>query len=126
MVEDRVRDGRRIAQLLASEVTGLATGPLGAISMIDADPDAEAGASADPGGTRAYDLAHSDDEFATVHITEETASVVFTDPVEVDRIQPVEGIDDLSVESGANGPALVVESGAAVKHAVDVIAALLE
>ena len=40
MVGDRVTDGTRIGQLLASELTGLATGPLAAVSVTAARPDA--------------------------------------------------------------------------------------
>jgi hypothetical protein len=35
MVEDRVADGRRVAQLLASEVRGRERGPLGRLSVAD-------------------------------------------------------------------------------------------
>ncbi len=35
MVEDRITDGRRIAQLLASEVRGRERGPLGWLSVVD-------------------------------------------------------------------------------------------
>jgi len=35
MVEDRVTDGRRIAQLLASEIRGRERGPLGWLAVVD-------------------------------------------------------------------------------------------
>jgi hypothetical protein len=35
MVDDRITDGRRIAQLLASEVRGRERGPLGWLSVVD-------------------------------------------------------------------------------------------
>jgi hypothetical protein len=35
MVEDRIADGRRIAQLLASEIRGHERGPLGQLSVVD-------------------------------------------------------------------------------------------
>jgi len=35
MVEERITDGRRIAQLLASEVRGRERGPLGRLSIVD-------------------------------------------------------------------------------------------
>ena len=35
MVEDRITDGRRIAQLLASEIRGRERGPLGRLSIAD-------------------------------------------------------------------------------------------
>jgi hypothetical protein len=40
MVRDRLRDGTRIAQLLASEIEG-GSGCLAALSVVEADPDVE-------------------------------------------------------------------------------------
>lgn len=53
MTERRERDPKRIAQLLASEVTGRSAGPLGRVTVVDAEP--EATPSAD--GALAYRLA---------------------------------------------------------------------
>ena len=53
MVDRHVTDPARIAQLLASEVTGRTRGPLGALAVVDADREA----SPEPGGTPAYRLA---------------------------------------------------------------------
>lgn len=53
MADRRVTDPTRIAQLLASEVTGRSRGSLGRLTVVDADPDAEPS----PGGTLAYRLA---------------------------------------------------------------------
>lgn len=50
MVEDAVRDGERIGELLSSEVHGHERGALGDLSVADADRDAEA----TPDGTFAY------------------------------------------------------------------------
>jgi len=41
MAKERITDGKRIGQLFASELTGLERGPLGAVSVVDADPDVE-------------------------------------------------------------------------------------
>jgi predicted acetyltransferase len=41
MVENRITDGKRIAQLLASELTGLEQPPLDRIEVVDATPDVE-------------------------------------------------------------------------------------
>jgi len=49
VVPDRLADGRRIAQLLASEIEGHG-GALAALRVVDADPDA----APTPGGTFAY------------------------------------------------------------------------
>jgi hypothetical protein len=70
MVENRVTDGTRIAQLLASELTGLSRGPLSGVEVVDADPDAEPS----PGGTFAYAFEHEgvQADFVYVHEAFET------------------------------------------------------
>jgi len=93
MVEDRVTDAKRVAQLLASELTGLETGPLAAVDVTDADP----GADPSPGGTVAYRV--------TVEGAVVGAVVMYPDRVVVDL--------------GEDG--LTVESGTAVKRAVDAV-----
>lgn len=70
MVEDRIADGRRIAQLLASEVRGRERGPLGRLDVADVR-DAEGNsfgefafgvdADADPGSVRVADVYVHDD-----------------------------------------------------------------
>jgi hypothetical protein len=97
MVEDRITDGRRIAQLLASELTGLETGPLAAVSVTDADPDAEPSAD----GTVAYTIAHGGERVGIV------------------RIYPERVVVTLGELEGAAEQTVVVDSGAAVKRAVD-------
>jgi|GEM_PF-105886 len=52
MVDDEITDGRRIAELLASELTGRRDGELAALSVVDADRDVEPTV----GGARAYDV----------------------------------------------------------------------
>ncbi|WP_159899872.1 hypothetical protein [Salinirussus salinus] len=99
MVEDRVTDGKRIAQLLASELTGLETGPLGAVAVTDADPEAEPSS----GGTVAY----------RVTVEGEAVGAVVMYPGRV--------VVDLGVEESETGGKLAVESGAAVKRAVDAV-----
>ena len=52
MVDDELTDGRRIAELLASELTGRRDGELAALSVVDADRNVEPTV----GGARAYDV----------------------------------------------------------------------
>lgn len=52
MVEDRITDGRRIAELLASELDGREDGELERIAVTNADRDVEPTVE----GTRAYDI----------------------------------------------------------------------
>lgn len=114
MVEDRITDGKRIGQLFASELTGLERGPLGAVSVEDADPDVEPTAE----GATAYRVAADGETRGTVSVTERTARLELAEPTafESDR-------DDVTVENG--GRVVVAHSGAAVKALVDVIAATL-
>lgn len=121
MVEDRIRNGRRIAQLLASELTGRSTGPLGDASVVDADADAEPS----PAGTRVYDVVVDGEPLATVSITDRTVRVAIEGGDAVD-CHSVAGRGDLSIESGGDGPVVVVESGAAVKGVVDVLSDAME
>jgi len=56
MVQDRLRDGTRIAQLVASEITGDRESLAGVV-VVDADPDVEP----TDDGTLAYRVAHVSD-----------------------------------------------------------------
>jgi hypothetical protein len=124
MVEDRIGDGERIAQLLASELTGLETGPLAAVAVVGADP----GATPTPEGTRAYDVAYRDERIGSVLIYPGRACVRLhagdgtgSDPVDPDATR------DASVPVSRDGGDVVlsVESGVAVKRATDVLRATL-
>lgn len=112
MVEDRITDGKRIGQLLASELTGLERGPLAAVDVVDADPDVEPTTA----GATAYRIEADGSQVGTVEVTPETARLRLDgEPtVETDR-------DDVTVEEG--GDVVVAHSGAAVKVLVDVVAA---
>lgn len=101
MVDDRVTDATRVAQLLASELTGLEVGPLETVDVTDADPDAEPS----PEGTVAYRVTADGESVGTV--------LLYPDRV----------VADLGVEGSARttDDELVVESGAAVKRVVDAI-----
>lgn len=116
MVEDRVTDGTRIAQLLASELTGLERGPLSEVSVVDADPDVDPTVD----GTFAYAVEFRGDRVAAVHVTPATARLTIhsAPDVTVDR-------EDVTVESASEGTVLVAHSGASVKRLVDELAATL-
>ncbi|WP_336002301.1 hypothetical protein [Halorientalis halophila] len=123
MVEDRVTDGRRIAQLLASEVTGRETGPLAAMAVVDADPDVEPTAD----GAFAYGIDRDGDRVADVAVQPDRAYLELRAGVAAgtDAAEAAER-SDLRVRPKAVDPPralLFVESGAAVKAAVDVLVA---
>jgi len=120
MVEDRVTDGHRIAELLASEVTGLECGPLAPMAVVDADPDVEP----TDDGAFAYGIEHGERRLADVFVQSDRAYVELRTGLDAGVAAADDA--DLRVRPNASEPprALVfVESGAAVKRAVDVLVA---
>jgi len=119
MVEDRTTDTARIAGLFASELTGLETGPLADVAVVNADPDA----TPSPGGTAAYAIEYRESRVGTV--------ALFPDRVRV-RLAVDAGettgtaTGRVPVEPADEGCLLWIETGAAVKPAVDTIRAALE
>ncbi|MDS0283629.1 hypothetical protein [Haloarcula onubensis] len=114
MVEDRITDGKRIGQLFASELTGLERGPLGAVSVEDAEPDVEP----TPAGAFAFRVAADGQAIGTVTVTETTARLELDEPTDFESER-----DDVTVEE--SGTVVVAHSGAAVKTLVDVVAEAL-
>jgi hypothetical protein len=114
MVEDRITDGKRIGQLFASELTGLERGPLGAVSVEDAEPDVEPTAE----GAFAFRVAAAGEPIGTVTVTDAAARLELERPTTVESER-----DDVTVEN--EGRVVGAHSGAAVKTLVDVVAAAL-
>lgn len=144
MVIDRITDGTRIAQLLASELDGREDGGLEAVGVVNADRDVEA----TPSGTRAYDVVVSagadeserdepDDaeRIGQVFVHPDRASVVLeVDPELLEAAADdvgleVESIGEIDDGAGRPGdstvPAVVVDDGAAVKRATNVVQRIL-
>jgi hypothetical protein len=150
MVDDRLTDGRRIAELLASELDGLGD-ELAAVSVSDADRDAEA----TPDGAYAYRVTlhggGADDTDGSIDRTDDTdgpaddvdhppeareLAVVFVQPDRA-RVEFVAAQDVAAATGDAEGlrvrPKAVrpprtlvfVEDGAAVKRAVAVFEAVV-
>ncbi|WP_123533541.1 hypothetical protein [Halosimplex salinum] len=114
MVEDRVSDGKRIAQLLSSELSGRDRGTLGDVTVVDADPDAEPS----PEGTVAYGIAYRDERVATVRIYPDAATISVD--LAAETVTAAVRGPDLRVVDETD---LRIESGAAVKRAVDALVA---
>jgi hypothetical protein len=110
MVDNTITDGKRIAQLLASEVTGLDGRLLGAVSVTGADPDSAPTQS----GTEAYTVVAGDDPVGTVSMYPESATLTFERAVSWPDDQRPALLDE-------SDDVLVVSSGAGVKRAVDAI-----
>ncbi|MFC7075865.1 hypothetical protein [Haloarcula halophila] len=118
MVEDRITDGKRIGQLLASELTGLDRGPLSTVSVVDADPDVEPVLE----GGLAYRITAGETSVGEVHVTPETARLALSTTVRPDLPEHAA----VTVEQTESGTVLVAHSGAAVKQLVGVVEQLLE
>ncbi len=120
MVEDRITDGRRIAELLASEVEGRA-GDLADISVADADREVEPSVD----GTPAYDVAAGGERIARAFVHPDRVRL----EVEADPERALTAARDLDLRArpvGADPPrtAVFVESGAEAKRAGDVLGAV--
>lgn len=120
MVEKRLSDGTRIAQLLASEVDGREDGDLAALSVVEADPDVEPTAD----GAFAYGIDRAGDRIASVYVHPDRAHVEFAAGHEA--VVEVAEREGLRVRPKAVDPPktlVFVESGAEVKRAVEAIEA---
>lgn len=120
MVEDRITDGKRIAQLLASELDGREDSELNRIAIDGANPDAEP----TPGGTHAYDIMADSTPLARVYIQPDRARIEFNHGVE----QAFEAAEDhaLRTRPAATDPPrtlVFVADGAEVKRVVPVVIA---
>jgi len=116
MVEDRVTDGKWIAQLLSSELSGRDRGTLGEVSVVDADPDAEPA----PDGTVAYRIAVGDERVGIVRLYPRVATLSVTR--ETETVVAAARDSGLPIDDGT----VRIESGAAVKRAVDALVAGLD
>lgn len=116
VVDDEVTDGKRIAQLLASECTGLETGPLADVTVEEAETEAEP----TPDGTKAYTLCSEGRTIAVVLMYPASVDIRFTDPCSVSEPRDQPTTADRSEDS------IVVSSGAEVKRAVDAVRSLLD
>ena len=112
MVDRRVTDGTRIGQLLASELTGLETGVLAAVTVIDADPEA----TPSPDGTEAYRIALDGTVVAAVRLYPESVVVCLSGGRAWPDGTPTR--DTVTVEDTTT---LRVADGAGVKTAVDAV-----
>ncbi|WP_225334825.1 hypothetical protein [Halomicrobium urmianum] len=127
MVEDRITDGKRIGQLLASELTGLERGSLADVEVVDAEPDAEP----TPDGTVAFGVDHDGERVATAYVHDDHARLAVEgapgDEVAAEREGDSDGIerDDLDVNADGEGATIRVHSGAAAKRAADALRTVL-
>ncbi|MFB6123681.1 MAG: hypothetical protein ABEJ78_09520 [Haloferacaceae archaeon] len=119
MVEDALADGKRIAQLLASEIEGHETS-LADLSVTDADPDVAPTAD----GAFAYAVVRDGDRVAEVTVYPDHARVAFltgraavTEAAESEGLRVDPAVDD-------DGTLVYVETGAQAKRVVRAFEAL--
>lgn len=127
MVDERITDGRRIAQLLASEIDGREDGELDRLEITNADRDVEPTAD----GAHAYDVTltlipdqpRADERIARVFVHEAFARLAFETGSDAART----AAEDLDLrvdqdETAVQPLAVVfVDTGAAVKRATTVV-----
>lgn len=109
MVRERITDGERIAELLASELAGVETGRLAHVELVDAVGTAEPSSD----GVRAYGVAYCGEPFASVELYPERVEL---------RLERGEWPDDVTERDGRT---LEVDHAAGVKGAVDAVRAAL-
>jgi hypothetical protein len=112
VVDERITDGRRIGQLLASELSGLDIPPLDGVEIVDATPDAEPSAT----GTQGYRLQYRDQVIAVALLYPEQVVLSFDHP----------SISSCQFPDSAERSALRIRSGREVKRAVDTVRTVLE
>jgi hypothetical protein len=120
MVEDRIADGRRIAELLSSELEGR-DGRLAAYSVTNAQRDVAPSAD----GSRAYDVERDGERVARVFVQPERVRIEVGTAPEA-TLSAAEDVG-LRVRPKSTDPPrtiVFVEDGAAVKRATDVFESL--
>jgi hypothetical protein len=122
MVEERTTDGKRIAELLSSEVSSREDSGLAVLAVVNADPDVEPSAD----GELAYEIARDDAILAEVYVHEDRVRIEFREQIDAaaDAAEEV----GLRVRPKAVRPPrtlVFVADGAAVKDATDVFVAVV-
>ena len=114
MVDERVTDGKRIAQLFASELSGLSTGRLSEVAVVNAN----SGTVPSADGTAASDISYRGDVVGTVVLHPDRAIL----EVGSESLR----LGDVRTEQETSTHTIPIESGAAVKRAVDDVRELLD
>jgi hypothetical protein len=122
MVEERTTDGKRIAELLSSEVSSREDSGLAVLAVVNADPDVEPSAD----GKLAYEIARDDAILAEVYVHGDRVRIEFREQIDAaaDAAEEV----GLRVRPKAVRPPrtlVFVADGAAVKDATDVFVAVV-
>jgi len=125
MVERELSDGVRVAQLLASELTGRESAPFDDVAVSDADPDVEPTEA----GARAYEVTRGGTPVASVFVQPTRARVEFRAGVALDAAKRAAGDAGLRArprETSPPGLVVFVENGAHAKRVLAVFEAALD
>jgi hypothetical protein len=120
MVERRIENGRRIAELLSSELHGRSDGGLHRVEVTDATEEVEPS----PDGTLAYRITADGERLGAAHVHPDRVRVTLRGGLDA-AVDAAEG-PDLRLRPKAVEPPqalLFVESGAATKRAADAVGA---
>lgn len=123
MVGEELQDGIRIAQLVASEITGHEDAPYDALSVTNADLDVEPTEA----GAEAYHVTHGDEYVATMFVHPDRAHMELRTGLEDARFVAEER--GLRTRPKAVEPPrllVFVENGAEAKRVLGVLAAAVE
>ncbi|GGL50549.1 hypothetical protein [Halocalculus aciditolerans] len=122
MVAEKTTDGRRLAQLLASELTGRQVPPFDRVTVENADTDAEP----TPDGTRAYDIELDGERAGAVYMQPDRLYVDLRRGRADARTAAADaGLRVRPVASKPPRTLVFVADAAEVKRVVDVLAAAL-
>lgn len=122
VVEHRITDGTRIAQLLASEVDGRTDSGLDAVTVTNADRAVEPS----PDGARAYDIVLPSEELlgqVFVHPNKARLSLESSVVADTNAVSEAAEMRDLAYE--VDTQSLWIDDGAAVKRASDIVTDLV-
>ncbi|MFC6835527.1 hypothetical protein [Halomarina ordinaria] len=122
MTDDTVTAGRRIAELLASELVAREDGPLAALDLAEVQD-----VDGDTFGEFAYGVERDGERVADVYVHDDRVRVEFR--VGVDAVPPAADERGLRVRPKATRPPRTIvflEDGAAVKRVLPVVTAALD
>lgn len=122
MVTDRITDGRRIAELLASELEGRTDTGLDRVGLANVDRSITPSAAGDP----AYDVTLDGSPVGTALVRPDDVVLAISEEPSVVREAATERGLPTTSDLPDHDPAVLLEDGAAVKRGVDVLTAVID
>lgn len=126
MARDELTDGKRIGQLLSSEINGHERGILGRLAVVEADRDVEPVVE----GTFAYGIGtgtEDDERIASAHVHPDRLRLEFAVAVETALSAADRAGLDARLKATESPQAIIfVENGAEIKAVLNVVRAVAE